>query len=284
MQSQNNKDLKYWVTHLSNADIPVLKHTARDLASVYQYPDKLSARGVAEIIARDPMMTVKLLRYLQQHKHRSQVTEVVQVEQVLLMMGVDAFFKNIPPQPLAEELLLNQLDALTCLLHGVRRSQRASSYAVDWAVRLRDLHFEEVRIATLLHDMAELLMWCFAPADMLKIRAMQQQNKALRSHDAQEQVLRFPLSALQSALAREWGLPRLLLALMDSTHVNEQRVRNCIFAVDLARHSANGWDDAALPDDYRNIGELLHMKPEETMIMIGAEAGGLRGLDKPQRQ
>ena len=281
MQPQKMMDMEGWVAFLGNAEIPVLKQTARDLAAIRQYPDKLSARGVADIIVRDPMMAVKLLRYLQQHKHRSQVTEVVQIEQALLMMGVEAFFNKLPPQPLAEEVLRGHLDALICLLHVTHRSQLASAYAFDWAVRLRDLHFEEVRIAALLHDLAELLMWHFAPADMLKIRAMQQRDKVLRSHIAQEQVLGFPLSALQSALAREWNLPRLLLALMDSERATEQRVQNVILAVDLARHSANGWDNAALPDDYKNIGGLLGMQAEDVIVMIGAAEGNSRGLDKP---
>ena len=281
MQPQKMMDMEGWVAFLGNAEIPVLKQTARDLAAIRQYPDKLSARGVADIIVRDPMMAVKLLRYLQQHKHRSQVTEVVQIEQALLMMGVEAFFNKLPPQPLAEEVLRGHLDALICLLHVTHRSQLASAYAFDWAVRLRDLHFEEVRIAALLHDLAELLMWHFAPADMLKIRAMQQRDKVLRSHIAQEQVLGFPLSALQSALAHEWNLPRLLLALMDSERATEQRVQNVVLAVDLARHSANGWDNAALPDDYKNIGGLLGMQAEDVMVMIGAAEGNSRGLDKP---
>lgn len=281
MPQQKPQSLNGWVAFLGHSEIPVLKQTARDLASLRENPERLSTRGVAEIIARDPMMTVKLLRYLQQHKRSKQEHEVMQIEQALLMLGVEAFFNKLAPEPLAEEMPRGNLEALIHLLHVVRRSHRASSYALDWAVRLRDLHFEEVRIAALLHDLAEMLMWCFAPDDMMKIRAMKQQDKSLRSHAAQEQVLGFPLAALQSALTREWNLPKLLLALMDSTRANEQRVRNVVLAVNLARHSANGWDDAALPGDYGGIGDLLHMKPEEVMVMLGADAGILCDLNKP---
>ena len=273
MQPQEIKGLAGWVAFLGHAEIPVLKQTARDLISLHEDAENISARGVTEIIARDPMMTVKLLRYLQGHKHIKQQHEVVQVEQALLMIGVEAFFRKVPPKPLMEEVLRGHMAALICFLHVVRRSHRASSYAFDWAVRLRDMHFEEVRIAALLHDLAELLMWCFAPADMLKIHTMQQQDKTLRSRAAQEQVLGFALVDLQLALAREWSLPKLLLTLMDDECAMQQRVRNVVLAVNLARHSANGWGDAALPDDYREIGELLSMKPEDVMVVIGAETG-----------
>lgn len=281
MQPQQTKSLEDWVAFLSQADIPVLKQTARDLTLLHEDAENISARGVALAIAHDPMMTVKLLRHLQLNKHRKQVHEVLEIEQALLMMGVEGFFRNLPPKPLMDEMLRGHLPALVCLLRVVHRSHRASAYAFDWAVRLRDLHFEEVRIAALLYDLAEMLLWCFAPDEMLKIRAMQQQDKTLRSFDVQERVLGFPLNALQLALAREWSLPKLLVTLMDAECAEQPRVRNVILAVNLARHSANGWDDAALPDDYQDIGKLLDVQPEDVVVMVGAEEGIVCDVDKP---
>jgi HD-like signal output (HDOD) protein len=276
-----NKELDRWVAVLSRADLPVLKQTARDLAALREDDDRLTAGSIADIIARDPMMTVKLLRYLQQHKHRAQTTEVVQIEQALLMLGVEPFYKNVPAQPLAEEMLKSHMVALPPMLRVVHRSHRASQYAMEWAARLRDLHYEEVRIAALLHDIAEILMWCFAPEQMLKIREIQQKDKALRSRDVQQQVLGFPLVELQRELATQWGLPELLLILMNDSSANMPRVRNVVLAVNLARHSANGWDDAALPDDYKDIGELLRIPAGEVMVMVGADAGIVCDLSRP---
>ena len=281
MQQQNVTGLNGWVDFLTRADIPVLKQTGRDLDTLHQDQNKLSARGVAQVIAVDPMMTVKLLRYLQQHKRRSQTNEVMQVEQALIMLGVEAFFSKIPAQPTVQDALKGQMDALVHLLHAIHRAHRASEYAYDWAVRLSDLRFEEVRHAALLHDIAEMLMWCFAPKDMLKIRAMQQQDKTLRSRTAQEQVFGFSLSDLQKTLVKSWELPELLMTLMDDANAQNPRVKNVVLAVNLARHSANGWDDAALPDDYKAIGELLRTSAEQVMIMVGADAGIVCDLSKP---
>lgn len=279
MQPRDTKSLQTWVAFLSHAEIPVLKQTARDFTALHEDAENISARDVAAIMALDPMMTIKLLRYLQLNKHRRQEHEVAEVEQALLMMGVEAFLKNVPAGPSLNEMLRGHLEALVCLLRVARRSQRASAYAFDWALRRRDLRCEEVRVAALLHDLAEMLMWCFASTEMLKIHTMQQQNKALRSRAAQERVLGFALVDLQMALAREWALPKLLLNLMDGRCARQARVRNVILAVNLARHSANGWDDAALPDDYKDIGELLGMQPENVMVVIGAEEGRVCALD-----
>jgi hypothetical protein len=49
-------------------------------------------------------------------------------------------------------------------------------------------------------------------------------------------------------------------------------VRIVSLAVNLARHSAQGWDDAALPDDYRDIGDLLRMDTERLKVLIGVPA------------
>lgn len=278
---EDNNALQEWVARLSQSELPVLKHTARDLAALRADEVNLNAHAISRVIASDPVMTVKLLRYLQSHKRRAQTSEVIQVEQALLMLGLEPFFNNVAAQPLIEDMLKAHTVALPPLLRVVHRSHRASEYAYDWAVQLRDLHFEEVRVAALLHDIAEILMWCFAPDQMLEIRALQQHDKSLRSRDAQQRVLGFALVELQKELAIKWGLPELLLKLMDDAHATNSRVRNVVLAVNLARHSANGWDDAALPDDYRDIGAMLRMPADEVFMMIGSDAGILCDLSRP---
>jgi hypothetical protein len=116
---------------------------------------------------------------------------------------------------------------------------------------------------------------------MLKIRDIQLHDKALRSRDVQQQVLGFTLAGLQKELVKQWGLPELLLTQMDGDSVKSQRVRNVTLAVNLARHSANGWDDAALPDDYSELGELLHLPVEQAMAMVKEDAGLACDLGRP---
>jgi hypothetical protein len=116
-------------------------------------------------------------------------------------------------------------------------------------------------------------MWCFAPQAMLEIRDIQQKDKMQRSHAVQEQVLGFSLLELQKELAIKWKLPELLLTLMNDSNAQLPRVRNVVLAVNLARHSANGWNDAALPDDYTNIGELLRMPAEQVKASVVVDDG-----------
>lgn len=273
--------LEYWVSTLTRADLPVLRQTSRDLAALRADDKRLNAHSVAEVIARDPIMTVKLLRYLQIHKSRAQTTEVIQVHQALLMLGLEPVFNNVAPQPLIEEIFNMHIKALAPMLRVIHRSHRASEFAKDWALQLHDLHFEEVRVATLLHDIAEILMWCFAPDRMLEINAIQEKDKTLRSRHVQEQVLGFALIELQKELAVQWRLPELLIRLMNDSGTKQPRVRNVELAVNLARHSANGWDDTALPDDYREISELLRVPVAQVMDMVNADTDAARNAGTP---
>jgi HD-like signal output (HDOD) protein len=265
----DTSEIKTWVEFISTTDIPVLKQTAREITRLQEDEDKLSARAITATVLNDPMMVFRVLSYSQKHKSRHQLQDLLQVEQAILMMGTTTFFRDIPPNFLVEDALKNNLSALMHLLRLIRRAHRSAYFAADWATHLADLHAEEVRIAALLHDLSEMLMWCFAPDKMNTINAMQQADKTLRSHVVQQEVLGFKLHDLQKELVEVFQLPPLLSKLMQDGASGEQRVRNVTLAVNLARHSANGWDDAALPDDYRDIAELLRLDVDRTMRIIG---------------
>jgi HD-like signal output (HDOD) protein len=264
-----SRTLSQWVSFLESASLPVLQNSLADLVMLRQDEEQLSALNVAQVILKDPMLTAHLLRYLQQHRSRQQQAEIVEVEQAVMMLGMNNFYDHVLPGLVAvEEALAEYPDALKNLLRVLDRAERAAEYGREWAIRLNDRRYAEVYVAALLHDLAEMLMWCFAPQIMLTVRAAQEQDKTLRSQVVQEQVLGFTLAALQHELAINWGLPELLLTLMGEAAGHLPRVRNVALAVNLARHSANGWDDAALPDDYTDIAHLLRMTPQEVRALV----------------
>jgi HD-like signal output (HDOD) protein len=268
MTPQQPKSMTAWLAFLREADIPVLKHTTRELERLRADEALLNARSIADVVTDDPLMTVKLLRYMQLHKHRNQTYELVDVKEALLMMGLDTFFREVPATPISEDMLHGHLEALVHLLQTVRRAQRAAHYAFDWALRLHDLHAEEVHVSALLSHVAEMLMWCFNPGQMLEIHKRQEADKTLRTAEVQKQVLGFTGLELQRQLTIEWQLPALLMNLMDPAQAHTARVRNVMLAANLARHSAHGWDNPALPDDYRDIGILLRMEPDRARSLV----------------
>lgn len=199
------------------------------------------------------------------------------------MAGIEPFFNRFAELFTIEDQLKEAgHHALLGVLQTVRRSQRAADYAQEWAIRRHDINMEEIRIAALLHDLAEILIWCSAPQLGLRIHELQKHHPTMRSVEAQTQVLGFPLLELQRALCNAWHLPPLLLNLFDDEHIDTPRVKNVALAVRLARHSSHSWEDPALPDDYNEIGQLLNISADTVRQRLGLEPLPARPTDHPQ--
>ena len=89
-------------------------------------------------------------------------------------------------------------------MRSMSRARHAALYAQDWAMLRHDMESDEVVIAALLRDLAEILMWCFAPEPMLKIRALMQANPRLRSADVQNMCLDFAGRICNSPWPEHW--------------------------------------------------------------------------------
>lgn len=267
-------DLDSWVVYFREADIPVLRHTVSELDKLRDRADSVNARTLSSIILADPLMTLRVMAYIEQHRKRRQTTDITTIERALMMIGMGPFFRDFGSNiPLVEEQLKPHPKALLGLLKMIQRSRQAAHWARDWGLMRKDLDVDEITVAALLHDSAELLIWCFAPTLALHVRELQNADRTLRSSAAQTEVYGIPLNDLQVDLARAWHLPGLLVSMMDHGDNEESpRERNVRLAIDLARHSANGWNDAALPDDYKAICELLHINQETLFKKLGLEA------------
>lgn len=271
MIEQPLPDLDAWVSFYSEAQLPVLRHTMLELEALRENADKVNARVLSNIILRDPLMTVRVLAYIEKHRRQRQTTDITTIERALMMIGIDPFFRDFQKLPLVEEQLKPHPKALLGLLKTMGRARKAAHWARDWAIMRHDLDVDEITVATLLNDIAEILMWCFAPTLALKVRDMQAADRSLRSAVAQTEVYGVRLPDIQMALAKTWRLPELLIALMNQDEAENPRVRNVALAINLARHSSNGWDDAALPDDFRAIVELVRISHDALIRKLGLD-------------
>jgi HD-like signal output (HDOD) protein len=265
-------DLASWSDHFARLDLPVLRRTVARLDELRQDEDNADARVIAAAIGDDPLMALRLFSHLARRRGTRSSAEVATVERALVMLGVGPFFRAFERLDSVEERLRGMPHAHAGLIRVLRRGQRAARFACSFAVWRNDVNAEEIVLAALLHDAAELLLWCFAPKLMIRIRNLQAADAALRSATAQQQVLGVVLVDLQLALARCWRLPGLLVEMMNDHQADTPRVRNVTLAISLARHSATNWENPALPDDYREIAALLSITPAKARALAGAPA------------
>jgi HD-like signal output (HDOD) protein len=257
-----------WVELMTRLELPVLTRSVAELDSLRADGDKISPQRVADAVLHDPFMTAKVLRYLQQNRGRRRTADITTIAHALMMLGLSPFYEHFGVQSVIEEQLAGNVVALEGMLTVMRRARHSALYARDWARLRQDIDPEEVMVAALLHDLAEMLLWGFAPSLAGAIAAMQKNDRTLRSECAQQAVLGFHLIDLQLAMVKAWQLPDLLHVLMDAHHDGNPRVLNVEYAVAVARHSAAGWDDAALPHDYSLIGEWLAIAPEVVELRV----------------
>jgi HD-like signal output (HDOD) protein len=262
------RDLSAWTAYFRDAEIPVQADSAEAMEALRSNEDDVDANTIGEVISTDPLLTLKVLAFASSNRPASRVTDTETVIAALVMMGISPFFRAFGPQPTLEDRLQDAPEALDGLRQVLRRSHRAANFALAFAVHRMDHDAAVIHQAALLHDFAEMLLWTHAPTLALRIRVAQLADSTLRSAAAQQATLNIELSDLQQSLMKVWRLPELLIRITDDKHADHPSVKSVLLAMRLARHTAQGWENAALPDDVNDIAQLLNLSQAAALSFV----------------
>ncbi len=257
-----------YIAFFSQEPLPVLKHTVKELQAMLEQEDSINGRTVAALVLSDPLMTLKVLIHIEANRRARQNHDITTIERAIMMMGISPFLRDFADQPTIEGQIAQHPKALVGVLRVISRARRAARYARDWAIVRHDLDVDEVTVAALLSEVTEILCWCFAPTLTQQVYELQRVDRGLRSAVAQRSVFNFSAKELQLALVRHWHLPDLLVSMMDERYIDNARVRTVQLANSLARHTAQGWDNPAIPDDLSAIEKLIHISRENLLARL----------------
>ncbi len=266
--TQPLRDLAAWTAFFRSAEIPVLAHSAGALEDLRLNEDAVDANLIGETFSGDPLMTLRVLTHLAANRSARMLTEPETMTAAVVMMGISPFFRIFGELPSVEDWLEDQPEALEGLREVLRRAHRAANFALGFAVRRMDHDAAVIHHAALLHDFAEMLMWCHAPELSLRIKRAQASDSTLRSSVIQKDVLNVTLPELQQSLMHAWRLPELLTRISDDRHAEHPTAKSVVLAIRVARHTARGWDNAALPDDIKDIAGLLNISESATAHVL----------------
>jgi len=259
-----------YVAYFSHQSLPVLRRTVRELDALRTDIDRVGGRQIAAVVLSDPLMTMRLLTYLETHRRQSQNHDITTIERAVMMLGVEPFFRLFDQLPTVEEALKSSPQALVKVLRVIARARRAADLAREFAIARHDLDVQEITVAAALHEATEIVCWVFAPALTERVYALQLADRTLRSADAQRHVFGVTAAEIQLELIRAWRLPALLVQLLDPSLKDDPRVRTVMLATRTARHLSRGWDDAGLPDDLADLEALLRLPRESLLARLGA--------------
>jgi hypothetical protein len=221
---------------LARADdgLPVLRVTAQEIARIGSEQEHLSGNALAAAILRDPLMTLRVLRFLYSHRTRSQTVDITTMAHAIIMLGHARFFREFQDLPVIEAHLHG--DAAATVRALISRSRLAALFARDWALQRHDIDPEEVMVASLLHDMPELLL-------ELTARPESPAGAVTPEHRAQ--------------LFARLQIPGLVAELNGEEPAHSIRVLNVRLACELARHCHAGWQAEAIAADLAEVQRFL---------------------------
>ena len=259
-----------WVALVGRSTLPLLPATGATLDCFRRDADEIDVHGITERLPDDPLFVAKLFAYLARIRGSHASADIGTVGRAIFMIGTLPFLRAFEGAPTISVKFMPDRDARRGLIRAIRRSRRAARFAHALAVWRNDKAAEEVSVAALLHDIAEMLVWILAPRAAKRMQALQSADSTLRSKNAQQMVLGFELEELLAQLATRWRLPEQIVAMMIENPRSGTRGQIVALATNLARHSTGGWDNAALPDDFRNIARLLVINPVQARAIVHA--------------
>lgn len=267
--------LDAWVHALKAAPIPVLPGSVaelRQLADIEEQRGTVDAHTLTEALGHDPLMTLSVLAHTARHCERSGAEAPETLVGAIVMLGIGPFFKAYAQPISVLEWLRDRPEAVSGLLKVITRARRAARFAVNFAMQRQDEDAAVIQEAALLHDFAEMLLWCHAPELAQKIATTLAQDHTQRSAHVQRDILGQELGDISQRLMQDWKLPPLLIECTDDRIAHHPRVRTTMLAVRLARHSQHGWNDphaqAAWADDMTDVAALLNLSREATWQLI----------------
>ena len=261
-------DAAGWARALDARETPVLAETADALEAMRPSEDAFDANAIGEVIAVDPLMTLKVFVHEATHRGSRVVTGQRTVTSALVMLGIPPFFRAFGPQPTVEERLAGSPPALAGFRRCLARARRGADLALAFAVHRADPEAASLHASVLLHEAAQMLMWCHAPALATRVDEALRAEDGLRSATAQERVLQASYDAIQEALAERWNLIGLLADRPEASRAGRPSDRIREIAVRMARHAGLPWDHPALVDDVAAAGELLSLAPDATLRLV----------------
>ena len=99
------RDVQGWASLFDVATLPVLADTAADIEALRANEDAVDAHRLAEVLAADPLMTLKVMSRVGVLRRGRDNGEPETLTAALVMMGISPFFRHFGTQPTVEQHL-----------------------------------------------------------------------------------------------------------------------------------------------------------------------------------
>lgn len=263
-----NAESSISIETLIEQPLPIFTHSAQAFQQVL-LDNKQDLQGIGDVIRKDPGLVLHTLQQLQPSSGKSRRTEISSMAQAAMLMGTDRVQQLTKGIPQVEDTLHGQAKA--GFSHAACRAFHAAFQAWDWAHIKNDHAPEEIFLAALLHDIAELALWVAAPERIHRLRGLIFKDR-LHTDEAQYIALGESLEHFSRQIASSWHLPPLVQEALRPENANNPRVQGVMLAVQLSRAAERGWHTEKMQSTLELISEYLGSPLDNTISHIHSNA------------
>jgi HD-like signal output (HDOD) protein len=253
---------------LAPGSLPVLRASALAIARLAARPDDADASRIADIALRDPLLCLRLLQHVASTLGPRLRSPVQTVTAALVLTGIEPFFRAFADLPVLEDRLAERPAAQRGALACIARAHAAARIAVAFAVHRQDDDVELLHQAALLHDFAEVLLWCEAPVAALALQALRSDAPGREEEEQQRCVLGETLTWVGRELLQRWSLPATLCDAARACDPDGPAGQTVRLAVRIAHHLQDGWHHPALAAELERAGLLLNLPPAGAASLV----------------
>ncbi|WP_374353545.1 hypothetical protein [Chitinimonas sp.] len=258
-------DSERWLQLWAQRPLPILQSTKAALAGFAGRAETARTSEIVDLVLRDPLLTAHTLRHINQRDRGSLAADVVSIENVVLLMGIDAFVHQFTKLPSVESLLLPKQPArYFALLRDLATARLAARLARALGVLRNDARLDEIFITALLADLPRLLKQLEAGM-----------GEVLPGVDLAKVAL--PLFA-------RWHLPEVFATLLDDAGSATQRALLQHAALRLAHRLQLGWWQEGVADDVHLAAHTLGVEQAEAWQLVCATMLDFARNDWPYAQ
>lgn len=244
-QSANEAWLIFW----ARRPVPILQASKTALAAFAGRSASARTDELVALVLHDPLLTAHILRHINQRSRSSMAADVVSIENVILLMGMDAFISHCAALPTVEALLLpKHAPHYASLLRHIATARLAARLAREFGSMRYDARLDEIYITALLADLPTLLRHLDA--------GMVGEAPAVE------------LASVTLALFARWRLPEVFSSLLDESGASNQRAMLHRAALRLAEEVQQGWWHAGVADDVQLAAQALSIEQFEVWSLL----------------
>jgi len=258
------KDLKYWIKHISEHEIPIFKYTALAIADGVRDDDTSTAQ-LAQIILRDTSLTARILRISNSVIYNPSRTPINTVSRAIVYIGFN-LIRDLSLSLAVIDAILKS-SSRKHVLKLMARSFHGATLARMLAEKRGDDAPEEVFIAALLYHLGEMAFWCVDEDRGLQIQALIDKH-GFKPAMAEKEILGFTFDQLTVGLTHDWHLCDLLHSAINNPGLETPRIQDIVLSKNLADSINRQWNNPSGVQAIQRIAKYLKQDEAKTINLL----------------